>query len=131
MNRTAAEIRGTREKEAAVKDNPFAAFLATRQSKGPKPVSPQWRSQESQDADPILLAVGKASREALTRSVKSGGLGLPSSPSGDHFSTFLALGPARCMPKYVHPAMGEAMLRGDVLRAKQQLLEVTAQTELR
>jgi hypothetical protein len=125
------EVQQAREKDAVVKDNPFAAFLAARRpAPRSKASEPEWPSQERQDADPVLLAVGKASREALTRPLESGrGLGLPASPAGDHFSTFLSLGAARkpltrCSEK-------EQMLREEVLRAKKQLLEVTLQTEQR
>merc|ERR1712196_52037 len=56
------------------------------------------------------------------------------SPAGDHFPTFLALGPARDMrrtPSCTSLPQTEQMLREEVARAKRQLLEVTLQTESR
>jgi hypothetical protein len=87
-------------------------------------------SQERQDADPVLLDVGKAARQVLTRSYDEGGFSMPPSPAGDHFSTFLPFGAARNLPVPA-PATVEQGLRADVLRAKRQLLEVALQTELR
>lgn len=108
------EVRKAREKDALVKENPFAAFLAARRPGTGGPTKPpssglEWPPQESQE---------------LTRPVDEG---LACSPAADHFSTFLSQRPTRD----VRTPQTEQLLREEVIRAKRQLLEVTLQTELR
>mmetsp|Transcript_49036 Transcript_49036/g.76509 ORF Transcript_49036/g.76509 Transcript_49036/m.76509 type:complete len:468 (-) Transcript_49036:79-1482(-) len=116
------EVRKTKEKDAVFKSDPFGAFLAARR---PQPISKSGVVAQlgRQDADPVLLDVGKACRE-----VAHSGYGLPLSPAGDHFSTFLAIGASR--PQPATTTVVEQGLREEVLRAKRQLLQLTMQSEL-
>jgi hypothetical protein len=117
-----SEVKKAREEDALVKENPFAAFLASRSAAPANKSGPDqtWPTAASHDA-----------HEALNRPFNSG-LGSPPSPAGDHFASFLALGPAGDMSRSASsPSFrgNEQQLRNEVARAKRQLLEVTLQME--